>query len=102
MANKISWKLIALLAAWLAVSSMSRASPLIDRLCHRQDDCPPGSYSPLHYWAPTLYRLHASHQGGTLDSYTPTNHPDLTAQYRINRYPCPSVDPVVSAAEYPH
>jgi hypothetical protein len=101
MDRKISWKPAALLALWSLAPATSRAGPVTDWFCHRQADCPPPSYSPLHYWAPTLYRLHARHLGGLPESYTPTSFPDLPIQYRITPYPCPPVAPATAAASYP-
>jgi hypothetical protein len=99
--SKISWKLSALLAVWLLAPAVSRAGPLLGLLGHRQPECPPPSYSPLHYWAPNLYRLHAHHQCSSEASCAPASYPDLPIHYRIIRYPCPTVDSATSAAAYP-
>ena len=99
--SKISSKLTALIALWLVAPSVSRAGPLRDLLAHRQPDCPAPSYSPLHYWAPNLYRLHAHHPHGS-EAFAPSpSCPDMPARYHIIRYPCPTIDPAVAAAAYP-
>jgi hypothetical protein len=99
--RKISRKLAALLALWLVAPAVCRAGPLLSRLDHRKPECPSSSYSPLHYWAPNLYRLHAHPQCGPEASCAPVSYPDLPIRYRIIQYPCPTVDSATSAAAYP-
>ena len=61
--------------------------------------CPAPSYSALHYWAPTLYRVRAWLNPNQPPSpYPPNRHPDLPASFFIQKYPCPAVDPAV---QYP-
>jgi hypothetical protein len=56
-------------------------------------DCPRPSYSPCHYWTPSLYRVNACLHGPHLSVYPPDRAPGLAPSYLINRYPCPVTDP---------
>ena len=52
---------------------------------------PPG-YSPLHYWAPALYRIRA-HKTPDRSQYLSDLYPSVPATVHIIRYPTPAVDP---------
>jgi hypothetical protein len=56
-------------------------------------DCPRGDYSPLHYWAPTVYRVRACLHPSNLDQYPPGPHPPVPATYEYHRYCCPTTPP---------
>jgi hypothetical protein len=71
------------------------AGPLVDHLLGRQTDCPPTSYSPCHYWTPTLYRLqcYCHNTSPCLWQFPPGPSPEVPPSYRITKYPCPAVNP---------
>ncbi len=60
-------------------------------------DCPPGTYSPLHYWAPRVYRARAWVHPSYLDQYPPGPCPPVPATFQFSRYRCPGVLPAPSA-----
>jgi hypothetical protein len=62
-------------------------------LSHRNPDCPASSYSPCHYWTPTLYRLHVACHGPKLNVYAVDRFPDVPINYQITPYPCPAAPP---------
>jgi hypothetical protein len=101
MKSRVISRLGMMLALCIAIPTSGRAGPILDALHHRQADCPPSSYSAMHYWAPTLARWHERRQGGVADTFTPTDFPDMTPRTRLTQYPCPGVSPRTSAAEYP-
>jgi hypothetical protein len=80
----------------LALAPPVGAGPLWKGKACDGADCPPPSYSCLHYVAPALYRCRAFH--------TPPQHLHAHVLYpefvrdRVVRYPCPAVDPAVHAA----
>lgn len=56
-------------------------------------NCPPQLYSPLHYWAPALYRLRSLHPGnGIAQHYVGVCGPVSGPQGAV-RFPCPPVTP---------
>ncbi len=77
------------LAALLAASAPAVAGPFKKH----GTDCPPSSYSHLHYWAPNLYRLKAHFHAPANYVYTPDRHPHITPSYDILAYPCPAEEP---------
>jgi len=91
---------VILLTLWLSAPALCHAGPILDGLCGRKPDCPRPSYSPLNYWTPTLVRWYNRHQGGVQEFYTPTSYPEITGSTRLDRYPCPGVEPAVAATEY--
>jgi hypothetical protein len=100
MDRKISWRLVGLVAVWMAIPTASRADSLLDRICHRHSDCPPSMYSCWHYWTPTLVRVYDCFHTHPLEQYPPAI-PGVGYGVRIYQYPCPAVDPAVHAKEYP-
>lgn len=80
------------LAAWLLLPVAGRADPVVESAPAREH-CPHTSYSPLHYWTPALYRLHACLHGPKAPTYAPDRFPCVPPTYKIIRYPCPAVDP---------
>src|SRR3954451_15317098 len=63
--------------------------------------CPPPSYSPLHYWAPALFRLSNRLHSPGLPAHAPDCYPHLPPPgYREFAYPCPPVDPAAAADRY--
>jgi hypothetical protein len=69
----IQWPTL-VLTLWLLIPAGTGASPMVGS--RPLPDYPPSSYSPWHYWAPTLYKLHQRLHGPevgphSLDSYPP-------------------------------
>jgi hypothetical protein len=62
--------------------------------------CPPPSYTPLHYWLPTAYRLHEIHRPWQY-TYPVDQFPMVPLHFESTRYPCPPVPPAVFTANYP-
>jgi hypothetical protein len=60
-------------------------------------DCPPGSYSPCHYWFPILYRCHLEAHGPAAPMYAPNRCCGIGPSYQVMTFPCPPVDPSVFA-----
>ena len=56
--------------------------------------CPPTSYSPCHYWTPTLYRLYDCIHYGKHTPYIPDCHYPDAVSFKIVPFPCPPVDPI--------
>jgi hypothetical protein len=63
---------------------------------HQAKDCPRGQYSPLHYWAPDIYRVRACIHPSNLDQYPPGPFPPVLPSYLFIKYPCRSVPPMPS------
>lgn len=61
--------------------------------------CPPVVYSPLHYWAPGLYRLRAWFHAPRISPYPVARCPHSTSSYEILTYPCPAEEPAVIYAQ---
>jgi hypothetical protein len=93
--NKHGWLVGLLVSVGLVWPTSSFAGGLF-----WHDDCPKPDYSPLHYWAPTLYRCRAYHHDPQY-IYPPLLEPRITPGCHIQRFPCPPVPPAVSAADYP-
>jgi hypothetical protein len=55
--------------------------------------CPAPSYSPVHYWLPSLHRVNACLHGPYAPTYAPDRFPGIPPTYLITRFPCPGVDP---------
>src|SRR5262249_15031909 len=91
---------VLLLTLWISAPTVVRAGPIFDAVCHRQGDCPKPSYSPWHFWTPTLVRCYERRQGGVQEFYTPTSFPEVGGNTRLLQYPCPGVEPAVAANEY--
>ena len=77
------------LTALLALSVPAGAGPL----GKHEPGCPPASYSPLHYWAPNLYRLRAWFHAPAAYHYPPARYPHIAPQFEILTYPCPAEEP---------
>jgi hypothetical protein len=59
---------------------------------HHAAGCPRASYSPVHYWAPTLTRLYWHCHAPSVGVYPPPSC--VPPRYLDVRFPCPPVDPV--------
>jgi hypothetical protein len=59
-------------------------------------DCPPGDYSPWHYCAPTLYKVHVRCHGlpgEPVSLYADESHFQVTPSYLFFPSRCPSAPP---------
>lgn len=56
-------------------------------------DCPSPSYSRLHYWVPTLYRIHEHLHHPRPCGFGPDCHPQAPLRFQVDKYPCPAVPP---------
>ena len=83
-----AWKTGALLGLALA-AGLGRPGTAAGEHHH----CPKPSYSPVHYWAPTLYRVYACFHGPQVPLVAPVRCLPVGGNGRIVRYPCPPVDP---------
>src|SRR4051794_25819719 len=88
------WAALGLLLLLLAPSPAT-AGPFLGSWSWWQPcrDCPRGEYSPLHYWAPNLFRARAVVHPSNLDQYPPGPCPEAPAGYQFTRYPCPAIPP---------
>jgi hypothetical protein len=59
-------------------------------------DCPPGAYSPLHYWARNAYIARAWFHPSNLDQYPPGPCASPPISYEYHAYPCRSTPPAPS------
>jgi hypothetical protein len=96
MAGKARGKVAALvLMGMLALPGQSGAGPLLDCVRWHKSHCPPGSYSPCHYWTPALYRCKAFHHPlPPVGAPPPSESACITPSYKVLKFPCPPVDPV--------
>jgi hypothetical protein len=60
-------------------------------------NCDRGVYSPLHYWAPTVYWVRDYCRPSNLDQYPPGPNPPIAPSYEFQRYCCPSTPPAPSS-----
>ena len=86
------WATLALGVGLAIPSAVAAGSPCQPGPCDGAD-CPRSSYSPLHYWTPTLYRWKAWHHCPGQYLYAPNFHPDMPPTYQFFRYPCRAVAP---------
>jgi hypothetical protein len=86
---------VGVLAVWLLGPARAGAWPL----GWGTHDCPPPSYSCLHYWTPTLYRCVAMHRTPHL-MVAPLRYPEVPNTYKIVPYHCPPVPPAVDQSTY--
>jgi len=93
------WLLAFALAGGLLMPTRLLAGPLLGSRSNHKADCPKSSYSPLHYWNPTLYRLRACVKTPTISNYASDRYPELPNPYQITPFPCPAAPP---AALYGH
>jgi hypothetical protein len=94
MAGKTGrWFAALVLVAGLVTPARVRAGLIFGPRRGQDPDCPAGSYSPLHYWAPSLYTLRAQHHGSTAAMYAPVRYPHVPISYRITTFACPAINP---------
>ena len=89
------WLLALALSSWLLTPGWAAAGPLHD--WWHGPDCPPGCYSCWHILTPRLVYLSERCHHPADCSYPIDRHPDVPLGYRVIPYPCPGVDPTVSA-----
>jgi hypothetical protein len=103
MIGKCGWRLGAwVLSAGLLLPTGAQAGWPFGLGKHSGRDCPPSWYSPFHYWTPALYRVYAACHGPTVNSYIQDNYPHVTPGYRLDKFPCPGVDPAALYQNYPY
>lgn len=84
---------VILLGLAVAMPASAWADPDCGTPRHRSPDCPRSMYSPLHYWAPTWYRLRATVHPSSLDQYPPGPFPTVPAPVEITRHKCRAIPP---------
>jgi hypothetical protein len=83
-----TWLGLSLLAGLVMPERSAAEHPWLQHL-----HCPKPSYSPLHYWTPTLYRVAACLHGPHVPLIAPVRCLPAGGNGRIVPYPCPPVDP---------
>ena len=92
---------------WLAAGAVllgllaprrAQAGPFIGNWswCCPSRNCPRGYYSPLHYWAPELYKMRAYCHPSNLDQYPPGPCPPVPVSFHLIKYPCRTTPPAPS------
>jgi hypothetical protein len=101
MAGKLGcWRLVLVLCLGLAATGTASAGPFLGDWgwCWHQDrDCPHGAYSPLHYWAPGVYRVRACLRRPNLDQYPPGPYPTVPASFESYKSRCTTMPPAPTA-----
>jgi hypothetical protein len=95
MMRILRWWAVLVLLAGLLFPAGSYAWPF-GLFQHVPPDCPPGEYSPLHYWAPTLWKWHVKHHGvpGEPVPLYAEDYEHIGPQsYLFIPYHCPSAPP---------
>ncbi|MCC6421736.1 MAG: hypothetical protein IT429_26255 [Gemmataceae bacterium] len=90
---RTGWLAVLVIGGWLVGSPGAGAGWLFHR------NCPPSSYSPLHYWLPGAYTARANLHPQRGIHYPTDHYPGLPVAVTITGYPCPPVSP---AALYGH
>lgn len=97
--TRSSWLALAVLT--LAVAPPAFAVGPIHLPCSPdKPDCPPPSYSPINYWAPTWVRVKACFHHERISVEPPDRHPEIAPTYVMQRYPCPTVSPAEFSSRY--
>jgi hypothetical protein len=90
------WRALLVLLLGLLAPTPALAGPFFGdwSWCwHPSPDCPHGQYSPLHYWAPGVYKVRACVHPSNLDQYPPGPTPPVAPSYQYSKYGCPSIRP---------
>lgn len=94
------WRLAGLLVlglgCWLAAPSPAQAGPYFGEwgwAWHAAKECCRGNYSPLHYWAPDVYKARAWVHPSHLDQYPPGPCPPVPPTFEFTEHRCPSIPP---------
>jgi hypothetical protein len=88
------WLAVALLLALGSVPAS--AGPYLGEWSwcwHPAPGCPHGEYSPLHYWAPDLYKLRACVHPSSVDQYPPGPYPPVDPSFLAFKSPCQAALP---------
>jgi hypothetical protein len=94
------WRAALVLGWGLLLPATAAAGPYLGNwgwCWHQGRDCPRGEYSPLHYWAPTVYRVRACIHPSNLDQYPPGPCPPVPAPVIFNQYRCIANPPAPTA-----
>ena len=91
------WRTAWALCLGLLASGAALAGPEGGVCWQRWSDCPRSEYSPLHYWAPSLYPWRALVHPSNLDQYPPGPAPAVAPSFDVNRYRCRSIPPTATA-----
>jgi hypothetical protein len=91
MSRTRAW--VAGLVLALTLPCAAHAGAIGSYLYYHCRDCPPPSYSPCHYWTPTLYHIHAACHGPKVSVYPPDRFPCIPPRDVITPYHCPAVPP---------
>jgi hypothetical protein len=94
------WRMALVLLVGLLLPSAARAGPFLGDwgwFWHPAPDCPRGAYSPLHYWAPTAYRVRACVHPSNLDQYPPGPCPPILPSFEFTTYRCRTAPPIPTA-----
>ena len=100
MAGKRGWRMFMVLLLSLTLPGAALAGPFLGDwgwCWHPSRDCPHGSYSPWHYWAPTAYRVRSWVHPSHLDQYAPGPYPGVAPSFDVQKYNCRSTPPAPTA-----
>jgi hypothetical protein len=95
MPGKAAWRRFLVLCAALLLPNASLAGPF-GWFNSVPADCPPGAYSPVHYCAPALWKVHAKCHGipgEPVNLYADESTFQVTPQYLFFPSHCPSAPP---------
>jgi hypothetical protein len=100
---RIGWLATAplVLLGLFQIPGAASAGPVWDWFCGCDKDCPPPTYSCIHYWGPTVSRIHDCLHGPKINVYAPDRHPEITPTIMILKFPCPPVVPEVTLFPIP-
>ncbi len=90
------WSAMALLLGLLAPAPLM-AGPYLGEWSwcwHPAPGCSRGVYSPLHYWAPDLYKARACLHPSNVDQYPPGPCPPVEPSFLTFKSPCQSAPPI--------
>jgi hypothetical protein len=73
-------------AAIAVAASRASAGPILDFFGLGENN-PPSSYSPAHYWTPTVSRFNDCLHGPRLGVYAPDRHPEIATGNDILTFP---------------
>jgi hypothetical protein len=81
----------------LLLSLALPAKAAADTYC---DGCPKPCYSPKHYWAPELWRIHSCLFCPKMNTVAPNRHPEIEPTFKADRWKCQPVDPQQSSVDF--
>src|SRR4051812_44416101 len=95
MVRKAGWRVLLVLSGAFFLPNASHAGPF-GLFNFVPPDCPPGDYSPLHYCAPTLWKMHArchGVKGEPVSLYADESCFQVEPRYLYRPFHCPSAPP---------